>query len=391
MARILIGWELGAGLGHVLSMKAMGAALIARGHHVAFALQRVDAMPGGLPETSLLFQSPLWPRLSILAEPVTLKPAVTLIDILARLGLDRPGCLTSMIRAWDGILAGFDPHITITDFAPALLIAAQGRMPTIATGPGFQVPPDDLDPPARLGGAAPGYDEAEMLDLIDADLRDAGREAVPSLSGLFRCSRRAIASFAALDPYGRPAGPDFVAPGIGLWTAPAAVPGDEVFVYVNGPLQRNDALWAGLGATGLPIRAHIPVPDKALHNHIASFGIMVERQPLPWPGIANRSRMAVTHGAHGSMCALMVAGMPQLAIPYDLEKRLHSEALARTGLGRLLADEQGLKPSTVTDAVLAMYGDAAILSHIRSQAPYFGKHMTPDFETSVANLVDNLL
>ncbi len=389
MARVLIGWELGSGLGHALSMRRMGLAIMARGHQVAFALQHVEALPGGVPKGSLLLQSPLWPRLLTLAEPGVPKPAVTLIDILARLGMDMPGCLTAMIGAWDGIMAGFKPDVVIADFAPALLIAAQGRVASIASGPGFQVPPDDMNPVICLGGETPGYDEATLLDLIDADLRDAGREPLSKLADLFRCNRRTIASFYELDPYRRPDSPDFIAPAIGSWAGPSDQQGDEVFVYANGPLQRYDGFWQGLIATGLPVRAHVPLRDQPLRDRIAGFGVMVERHPVPWPLIVSRSRIAVNHGAHGIMSGLMLAGIPQLALPLDLEKRLHGEALARAGFG-MVADGHTIEKADVTATVQRLYHDVDMAERTRAAAYEFATRMKMPFETSIADAVDGL-
>lgn len=389
MARILIGWELGAGRGHMISMLALADALIARGHQVALAVQGVTVVPGALPAGLTLFQAPLWPRLLIGERPPAKRHAATVIDILARLGLDTPGTLTRLLLAWDGILAGFDPQVVIADHAPALLLAAQGRVPTVTVGPGFQVPPADGEPLARLGGGEPGYDEAAMLDLIDADLRDAGRAALPSLSAMLRATCPLIASFAELDPYPRSPDARYIAPSV-EWTPPAGVPGEEVFVYANSPLQRSEGFWSALAATGLKVRAYLPLDDDALVAAIARHGVIVERRPVPWPAIAARSRVAVNHGAHGVMCALMLAGIPQLALPQDLEKLLHSEALARAGWGRMLDGNQA-KPEAITAALAALHADGAMLARVRAASPDFQARARAPFGMAVADAAAGLL
>lgn len=390
MARVLIGWELGGGRGHMQSMLAIAHALTARGHQVALAVQRLDAATDPLPAGATLLQAPLWPRLVVGAPDVPRHAPVTLIDILARLGLDRPGTLTAMLAAWDGIIAAFAPRLAIGDFAPALIAAAHGRVPAVAVGPGFQTPPDDTAQVARLGGGEPGYDEAAMHDLIDADLRAAGREPLPALPALFRCDRRLIASIPELDPYGRPDGPDHVPPAVGEWSAPAPKRGDEVFVYAHGPIERFDAFWQGLVATGLPIRAHVPLAPPALRDAIARRGVIVERRPIPWPLIAARSRIAVNHGAHGTMCGLLLAGLPQLALPIDLEKRLHSDALARAGLGHSLP-ASNLPPERLTEAVLALAADTKLAARVRRAAPRFARRMIQPYGEAVADAVASLI
>jgi rhamnosyltransferase subunit B len=391
VARVLIGWELGAGRGHIVSMLAMSRALKARGHDVAIAVQRFNALAReALPQGVRFLQAPLWPGLLNGDDRSDWKPAVTAIDILGRLGLAQPKTLTHLLLAWDGIFSTFDPHIVVADYAPALLLAANGRLPSINIGPGFEVPPTDVDPIPRLGGAEPGYDEAVMLDIIDADLRDAGREALPTLASVFRSTRGLIAGFPELDPFGRPDGPDFIAPAVGDWAPPSGARGNEIFVYANGPVQRLDAFWQGLSQTGLPIRVHLPVSDDTLRDRIAALGVTVERKPIPWPLIAARSRMAVNHGAHGIMSALMLAGIPQLALPLDLEKRLHSEAMAKAGFG-LMRDPNILSASQLAADVEKLYADAELASGVRKAAPDFAARVSIPFEESLADAVEALL
>lgn len=390
MARVLLGWELGSGRGHVQSMLAISNALAARGHEVALAVQRMDAALG-LPPQIPLFQSPIWPRMMLSAEPKNTLPVVTLIDILARLGLDQPGVLGSMIRAWDGIMGSFAPDVVITDFAPALLFAAHGRVPTVSVGPGFQVPPQDAPSMARLGGSSPSYDEAMVLERSNAELLGAGRPAVPTLPALFRVDRPLIASFPELDPYGPRAGdPTYIAPASGEWTPPAAEPGSEIFVYANGPVQHMDVLWHGLALTGVPVRAHLPGASSELLSQVARFGVTVETQPIPWPLIAARSRIGVNHGAHGIMCGLMLAGMPQFALPLDLEKRLHSRAMARAGFGNLFEGET-LTANTLAAAVRAVYDDEACLARTRAAAPGFAAQVTVPYGEAVVDVIESLI
>lgn len=387
MARVLIGWELGAGHGHIMPIVAVARRLRERGHDVALALQRFEGLPERLSAVTL-FQAPVWPGLFLESAVMPTAPAVTMVDILARLGLSRPRTLTHLLLGWDAIAAAFRPDVVLCDHAPALQLAMQGRVPTIVAGSGFQVTPA-LDPVPRLAGDAPGHDEDAILDLIDADLREAGRAPLDSLGAMFRHDRSIIATFPLLDPYGRTDSASFAAPVIGEWAAPAEAPGNEVFVYLNGPIQRAEALWQGLAASGHPIRAYMPQIGAETRAMIERHGIAVERSFQPWRTIAKRSRLAVSHGGHGTLCAAMLAGIPHLVLGIDLEKRLHGQAMERAGFGALL-DPYSLPAETLAAAVRSHIEDEDERRRIRDAAPALAVLMEKPFESAAAAAVEDL-
>lgn len=387
MARVLIGWELGAGRGHILSMLAMANALKERGHEVALAVQRFDALPPELPAMAV-YQAPVWPGLYSDFQSSSVR-ASTIIDILARLGLSRPRTLKHLVTGWDALFAAIRPDLVIGDFAPALMVAAQGRLPSIATGPGFQVPPD-ADPVMRLGEREPGYDEAMLLDIVDADLREAGRAPLDHLGALFRCTRPMIASFAELDPYRRTDAGQFCAPSITGWAESGEARGDEVFVYVNGLMSNTEALWQGLAGSGLPIRAYVPLISPETRTLAARLGIAVEPEPLSWRAIAARSRLIVSHGAHGTMCAALLSGLPHLVFFADLEKALHARAMSEAGFGATCNVETATSAS-LAGQVKALHADRAGAERTRAAAPRFRERMVPDFGDAVADAVELLI
>lgn len=389
MANILIGWELGAGRGHLVSMRLMAEALVARGHRVTLAAQRLDggvAMPSGVS----MVQAPIWPGLLSGVGSGT-APVATVVDVLARIGLGRQGVLGGMLTGWDGLFNATGADLVIADYAPAMLTAARGRLPSIATGPGFQVPPADADPLPRLGGGHPGHDEGALLDTVDAELRAVGREPLPHLASLFTTSAPLIASFPQLDPYRRTdANARFIAPGVDGVPHPAGGQGEEVFVYVHGPLQGSEPFWRAVAATRLPIRAHIPGIDTPLRTAVAALGVKVEPRPLPVDRIASRSRLCLNHGAHGIISTMMIAGIPQIMLPLDLEKRLHSEAAARTGLGIMPAANEDTIPQ-LTAVMLAAYGDDALIRRARDAAPAFAARMVVPYGVAVGDAVEALV
>jgi hypothetical protein len=370
-------------------MRLMAEALVSRGHTVTLVAQRLDVgvtMPSGV----AMVQAPIWPGLLSSVGSGTGHVA-TIIDILARVGLGRQGVLGGMITAWDGLIAATSADLVIADYAPALLTAVRGRLPSISTGPGFQVSPWDADPLPRLGGGQPGHNEAALLDTVDAELRSVGRDPLPRLAALFSTDAPLIASFPELDPYGRTdADARFIAPGLDGVPQPGAGEGTELFVYANSHVQASEPFWRALAATRLPIRAHVPGIDTSLRTAIAALGVIVEPRPVPIDRVVARSRLCINHGAHGIVCAMLLGGVPQIMLPLDLEKRLHSEAVARIGLGLLPgANEDTINKLTAT--VRAAYEDAAMQARVREAAPRFSARMAVPYSVTVADAVEALV
>jgi hypothetical protein len=333
MAKVLIGWELGANRGHLTRMMRYAAPLQAAGHEVVIASQRIDGLAGDGFD-GRVWQAPLWPRL--LAWTATTRVAVpqTMGDILARLGLDQPGMLAALIGGWEAILSAERPDMVVAEYAPALLRAAAGRVPTVATGVGFDLPPADMDGFPSLSGRPASVDESGLLTVVNGDLARMGRDAITTLPAMFAADRALPTGLDALDPYWawRPDG--LGAPLLDDAPAPPLAPeGEEVFVYwyERGPVAPE--LWKALKISGLPVRVHVPRLDGDIAMALHEAGFAVERQPLPFATIARRSRLLLSHGGGGFVTSGLMAGRPQVIVHHDLEKRNNGVAVDRLRLG----------------------------------------------------------
>jgi rhamnosyltransferase subunit B len=309
-------------------------------------------------------------------------------DILARVGLDRPGALAAMIRGWDAILAAAKPDLVVAEFAPALLMAARGRMLTVVNGTGFSCPHAGLSAFPVLGDAvAPIVDEGALLDTVDADLRSVGREPLASLPALFAADHVMIAGFAALDPYAAERPGAHCAPNINvppLPTSPAQ--GDELFVYFYSLVSPDAPLWQGLADAGRRVRIHF---SDASADHLATFkrlGLAFERHPLPFDRIAGQSRLALSHGGHGFVSSCLVAGLPQIIGWYDLEKKLHADGVVAAGLGHGFNLHTSRTPE-IAALINAAWDDADLAARCRNASKGFVAAMADRVEDRIAALV----
>jgi hypothetical protein len=333
MAKVLIGWELGANRGHLTRMMRYAGPLQAAGHEVVVASQRIDGLTGdGF--AGRVWQAPLWPRLLTWTATTQAPAPQTMGDILARLGLDQPGTLAALIGGWEAILSAERPDVVIAEYAPALLMAAAGRVPGIATGVGFDLPPAGMESYPGLGGRPAAIDEAGLLAVANADLAKVGRPALLTLPAIFTADRALPTGLDALDPYWA-----WRAEGLGSplldepLPPPTAPEGEELFVYwyERGPVAPE--LWKALKASGLPVRVHVPRLDEGIAVALEELGFAVERRPLPFAEIARRSRLLLSHGGGGFVTAGLLSGRPQVVVHHDLEKRNNGLAVDRLRLG----------------------------------------------------------
>ena len=384
MARVLLGWELGAYRGHIEVLNQIAARLLGDGHHVAMALQHVDAGGISLDPRIELWQAPLWPRLLGSMGGGQGQAVVTMGDIIGRMGLDRPGCLAAMVGAWNRIIAAVQPDVVVADYAPALLCAAKSRVRSVSVGPGFCQPPagEAAFPHLYKGNAI--YDESLLLDIADADLVSIGLAPLPSLPALFAADDVLVSSFPELDPYGALRSTDaYCAP---LVKAPLSLPvagGDELFVYAYPRIPADSQMWDGLVASKAKVRLHMFDATAAHRSRFAKAGFIFEAKPLPLPVIAARSAMTLSYGGHGFTCASLLAGLPSVTLSFDLEKWLTGDAVARAGYG-LHARLSEVTTSNIAALIETAASDTAMATCVATAAQGFHARMSPSLEDKVA-------
>ena len=389
MAHVLIGWELGANRGHAMRMAALGAQIRNAGHEVSFAVQRVDALSEEEAGGSPVWQAPVTPRLLLSGSRASGAATTGMADTLARLGFDDAGIVAAMIRSWRQLAAAVRPDVIIADYAPFLLLAARGRIPSIAIGNAFTLPPASMKQLPRLVDGSGAADQGAMLATINRALDAFTAPPLAALPRLFEADRMIPASFAELDAYADYRADILANPMPAEFTARAGS-GEEVFVYAHDRMSPDASLWRGLKASGLAVRIHPQRAQAILLNALAGYGFLVEPEPVDFATIAARSRIVVSYGGHGFVCAALAAGLPQVICPHDLEKLLYGLALAREGLGAQVS-LRNFDPDRFGADLISFYRDEALARRTRARAKILRSRGQPNFASSVVASVNSLV
>lgn len=363
-----------------MRLTALVDALKQRGHVPIVVQQQISHPVPGAEN----WQAPLWPgQLTTLARRAAVTPA-TLGDILAVLGLGRPGAAAAMIGAWSHLIDAIRPDVAVADFAPGLLLAAFGRVPVLDVGSGFSQPPPELDRLPSLTGEPPVEDEAALLDIVNQALEGHGLPPRRSLAGIFACDRRLLLTFAELDPYRSWRTQAYASPHDNV--PAASETGDELFAYLHGAGRLPLAFWNGLVRAGLKIRLHDPTLPPADLDQLRGAGIMVEPRRVPLAGIMARSRMILSYGGHGLTAAALVAGVPMILLPFDIEKRFIAGVVEALGLG-VVPNVDGAEADAVAERLRAIFADETLTARARAAAPGFRARIIQPASVEMADAV----
>ncbi len=138
MKRVLIAWELGGGMGHVMRAGALARAFEQCSvETVACLADLADSPHTRWPARCRILQAPRGSRL-----PGHAATPSTFGELLYSCGYDDGNQLSALVTAWDHLLEIFRPDLVVVDHAPTAQLAARINAVTVARiGSGFFAPP----------------------------------------------------------------------------------------------------------------------------------------------------------------------------------------------------------------------------------------------------------
>jgi len=398
--RILLAWELGAGRGHLLNLGWIADVLRGRGFEPVFALQRLDGIETirGSIGTSEVYQAPVWPGLIDRSAYRSPGQDVTFGDVLVGLGLGSPMAVEGMLRAWDQLIVRLAPAAVVADFAPACLAAVRGKVPTVAVGDGFTLPPATLERFTILGNepGKPKFDETETLSVLNDVLLKQGRGELRALPELFIADRASASSFVELDPYRNDRKEPLVAPWVPDWNRSVSMSRDEIFAYFSIDTETRSTIFLALTQVvraGLRVRVYIPQLDTESSSWLTANGVSVESAPVPFEQIQRNASLLISLGSLGFVSCGLVSGIPQLVIPPSLATRATGFAFERLGAGRsvLLNPASPIEPTLLAQVIAEAYENTRFSDKAKSLAPDFARRLEPNPAEVAADLVSEIV
>ncbi len=335
MARILLAWELGHGLGHIVPLRALADQLVGHGHEVLIAARQLPRVREYFSGAAVkVLAAPFFPEVVLPARQQSSLSDVIWFD---GGGHDAAVC-TALFLAWRELITQLRVDLVIGDGAPMAIAASQGLAQTLAYESYFH----SCDTQGwrmfrdweRVDTAACAARAVALLTHINAARSEAGVLPAEDLSAAFG-ARRTCIRFLPEHDYAHPR-PDVryvrqqITPGIQAeWPEPHLP--QRLFAYVRKDYPHADRIVHALARLtqcsilcfhdGLPPEklrrtAHLRYSDRAYD--LSSILPMVDA--------------VVCHGGGVQILATQY-GKPALMIPTHTEQFLSARAAATAGSG----------------------------------------------------------
>ncbi len=348
MARVLMAWECGGGLGHVTVINPLAERLVAQGHDVTLAAANLGAARKIVTD----------PRIRILPSACIYMPRVpgafqrldSFAHTINNSSLGNVDILDGLVSGWHSIFQLVKPDLLVCDHSPSALVAArQERGYKVALiGTGFCCPPPVSPFPCLKEGRSVAADslradERLVTGSVNEVARRRGLKPLDSLAQLYD-HRALLSTIPALDHYANRVGEHKY---FGYWSSSEGVSphwpegkGKRVFCYLRySPAVEN--VMTFLAKAGNPAIAFISGTDARFRQRFSSRSLRIEAEPLDMRAALEECDAAVLNGGHGSSVLGLLMGKPILVLAVSEEQRLTGVRLASLNVGHWAVAKDG--------------------------------------------------
>lgn len=347
MAHFHLCWELGGGLGHAGRLKIIADALLARGHQVSLSVRDLAQTYGVLAGLNVtVLQAPVWlHRTEGLPENHG-----SLAEILLTCGYLEAQALAGLVAGWRAMFRELRPDVLIADYAPTAILAARSMgLRSVSVGVGFTMPPrgqplPDLRDWERIAPQRLAAAEERVLQVANAVLAHHSAEPFARAADLLLGDTELLTTWPELDHYGRsetgdgaacPAvwfGPAFLH---GAGDAPSWPPGDgpKVFAYLKTAHAGHVEALEALAQEGCRVLCYLPEVAGGRQPPVTAPNLVYASSPASLPAVLAEAQLCVCHGGEGTVASSLLAGVPVLLLPMQLEQFLCARRIAVAGMG----------------------------------------------------------
>ncbi|HUT10128.1 MAG TPA: hypothetical protein VMY42_06500 [Thermoguttaceae bacterium] len=338
MATVLVAWELGGGLGHLVPLLPLVRGLCERGHRVFAALKDLPRAGAVFDDAGVSFlQAPL--RTGRVRNHIE-RPR-TFAHILHNVGFSDSGELRTLAEAWRHLFDYVQPDLILFDHSPTALLAARTHHARRAViGIPFACPPDAHPfPDLRPGLGDPcdlRRDEDLVLDRVNKVLASWHQPQLTRLSQLYHpVDETFLTTFQELDHYPTRKGSQYW----GVWPLAGGQPpswpkgkGKRLFAYLKS-FPALPRLLALLNELRCPTLVYSEENDPRLRKRFQSATLRFANQRVDPSLVCAQCDLAILNGGHGTTASMLMAGKPILQLPIYLEQKLNAAATIRLGAG----------------------------------------------------------
>ncbi|SEM42267.1 UDP:flavonoid glycosyltransferase YjiC, YdhE family [Variovorax sp. YR750] len=347
--RILVAWEHGRNMGHLVRSSEIANLIRARAGTVAWAVppqytgHPLIAGRGEPVHVAPTFASPAIPGIATAGQEATTRLS-SFADVLLVLGFHDVRAVEVAVTRWLKLFAAVQPTAVLCDYAPfALLAACVAGIPATQITNGFDAPPPDFPLfDSTVRGPYLERVNAQKIAKLDQTVTRVGRTLGATglcLADFMAWPNVVIDGIPETDPYGARANAVYIGPFAS--STPVCAPswpgeeqdakGKRVFAYLRG--RETSTVLEALQSLG---RATLCLWPDASDDELRRFdgtSVRVTREPQNLSLVLSQADVVINYGSSGFLNATLLAGKPQLMLPTDMEKLMFARRVERRGAG----------------------------------------------------------
>lgn len=326
---VVIAWELGAALGHVMGFRTLVIGLLANDIKVSIVGRNLASVQEVLSDINITYyQSPI----SLLEKRERLKVTYSYSDIIYDLGYQSDQSLLGLVKGWGNLFDLIKPDLVICDHSPtALLVCKCLDIKSSTYGNGFFVPPDTAAPVLFQATDSSIKQDVttrycKVIENINIILKQYKRQPIDILYDLFRNSTHFLCTFSEIDHYQRTTETAYYGPrntinkGLVIRLKPSQ---NVVFVYVQPSTRLLDPLIKSL--IKLPMQSVLYIPKirrESVFSIQQSKNITLCDTPVNISKIFEHTALIINNGSHGLVGEALLWGKPNILLPGQLEQNI---------------------------------------------------------------------
>lgn len=360
-AHVLLAWEQGLNLGHLVRVQATVRRLQAQRLRVTLAVSPSVAVRYTEELKTLSCEQYVVrePRHSMgWCAPLQLS---SFAGVLAAQGWTDAPWLSGGLAAWRRLFFVVKPSCVVLDYAPlACMTALLFGIPALHVSSGFDAPPPDHTGIGRFRSSTGEVSAAEMAEttcvntILHQVLQSFGASRDIRIRDLLSYPRLLLDCIPQTDPYGSRVGGAY-APFVSesgettVATWPEVDTGQEayrVFAYIRDNAIASPLLEFFLQA-GSSVVCFWPGYNPREHCRHAQ-GLVIHAKPVQLRALFESASLIVGYGSVGISTRAVLSKVPQLVFPNDVEKQMVGRRIQKQGLGICL--EPGWDASALQQA-----------------------------------------
>lgn len=348
--KILFCWELGGNLGHLHTINGPARALLAQGHEVVAAVQNITTAARVFDGTDIqVMQAPL----ADMADPPIggKRPFDSYVDAINPYGFHNAASLAAAMWAWRSLIDQVQPDRVVLNAAPiaALLLSQWGRagdwtgMYTLGTGYHMPTSANGTWPPLSGYGKiqtdrffALQRRHGELQGNVDKALAALNLPKLDRVEAMYASFANLLTTFPELDHYYPE--PRDTAENV-MYVGPQfeTDQGNDcrLMTYICEQGHERPAIFAYLRGK---LIGEVSETLNSNRIYLSQPGHEIALSTVP--AVCD---LAITYGGHNTTAAMLLAGLPVIVIPQNIEQNITAGAVERLNAGASVTGHHALR------------------------------------------------